>query len=387
MIDDRSQPGNRSPEDSSQGRRPSANMRSTMACPGCGTALPAGARVCASCGRSVTPTSPVAPPAAPGPAAAPTGGTQPRFAAFLEDVKSVSLREVILFDAASAMEIVRSPVFLFLCLVAVVPLAIQALDGIESVLNGLALWSGVLWALLLYRLFSDRNLPVGWAIGTVFFTAFVGLPLLQIYLALPVNVTDYLLGTGFLPLQLIGYVAGVGVREELCKAIPLLLLPLVAARFMTPGNGLVLGMMSGIGFAVAENVHYVFWNLQAALSAVRQTRQIVHLVGPIYANVVRMAMTPFFHACLAGIFGYFIAMAWANRERRWAILATGLALSAGLHGLFDALVGRSPLYGVLIEAATFFLVMTYILKARGLGSARQLGTGVFDRTVMISRPP
>jgi hypothetical protein len=31
--------------------------------------------------------------------------------------------------------------------------------------------------------------------------------------------------------------------------------------------------------------------------------------------------------------------------------------------------------------------MTYILKARGLGSARQPGSGVFDRTVMISRPP
>jgi RsiW-degrading membrane proteinase PrsW (M82 family) len=361
-------------------------MRSTMACSRCGAALPAEARFCASCGQSASAPSPMSPPPAPGPAAALAGSTHPRLSTFLKDVKSVSLREVILFDAASALEIVRSPVFLFLCLVAVVPLAIQALEGIESVLNGLALWSGLLWALLLYRLFADRSLPVGWAIGTVFFTAFVGLPLLQVYLAIPVNVTDYLIGSEFFPVELIGYV-GVGVREELCKAIPLLLIPVVAARLVTPGNGLVLGMMSGIGFAVAENVHYVFWNLQSALSAARQTRQLVYLVGPIYSNVVRMAMTPFFHACLAGIFGYFVAMAWANRERRWAILATGLALAAGLHGLFDALVSRSPLYGVLIEAATFFLVMTYILKARGLGSARQLGTGVFDRTVMISRPP
>jgi hypothetical protein len=52
-----------------------------------------------------------------------------------------------------------------------------------------------------------------------------------------------------------------------------------------------------------------------------------------------------------------------------------------------AFLQDSPLYGVLIEAGTFFLAMTYILKARGLGSARQLGSGVFDRTVMISRPP
>jgi len=348
----------------------------------------ADSRFCAACGQAVTAPPAVTPPAAPTPAPARPGGTgaPPRISAFLQDMKSVSLREVILFDSASALEIVRSPVFLFLCLVAVVPLAIQALDGIESVLNGLALWSGVLWALLLYRLFADRDLAVGWAMATVFFTAFVGLPLLQVYLAIPPNVTDYLIETRILPIQLIGFIGGIGVREELCKAIPLFLIPLVAARLMTPGNGLILGMMSGVGFAVAENVYYVFSNLQTALSAVRQTRQLAFLVGPIYANVVRMAMTPFFHACLAGIFGYFIAKAWANRERRWPILVTGLALAATLHGLFDTLVDRSPLYGVLIEAGTFFLLMTYILKARGLESAKQLGTGVFDRTVMIQRP-
>jgi hypothetical protein len=32
---------------------------------------------------------------------------------------------------------------------------------------------------------------------------------------------------------------------------------------------------------------------------------------------------------------------------------------------------------------TFFLVMTYILKARGLTSARELGGGIFSRTVMM----
>ena len=32
---------------------------------------------------------------------------------------------------------------------------------------------------------------------------------------------------------------------------------------------------------------------------------------------------------------------------------------------------------------TFFLVMTYVLKARGLTSARELGGGVFSRTVML----
>src|SRR5713101_2051408 len=72
----------------------------------------------------------------------------------------------------------------------------------------------------------------------------------------------------------------------------------------------------------------------------------LHDALPIYTNVVRMAMTPFFHGCLAGIFGYFIALATLDPARRWPLLVAGLAISATLHGLFDALVPRSPMWGV-----------------------------------------
>src|SRR5262249_33183525 len=102
----------------------------------------------------------------------------------------------------------------------------------------------------------------------------------------------------------------------------------------------------------------------------------------IYTNVVRMAMTPFFHGCLAGIFGYFIALAVVDRARRRALFVAGLAISATLHGLFDTLVPRSPLWGVLIEALTFFLLLTYVLKAPGLPSASELTQGL-----LASPPP
>lgn len=134
--------------------------------------------------------------------------------------------------------------------------------------------------------------------------------------------------------------------------------------------------MSGIGFAITENVFYVYTNLNEALDAARRTGQVAHLVGPVYTNVVRMAMTPFFHGCLAGIFGYFIALSTADRARRWPLLVAGLGISATLHGLFDTLVPRSPLWGVLVEASTFFLLLTYVLKARGLTSASDLTHGL-----------
>lgn len=296
---------------------------------------------------------------------------------FIHEVASLSVRDLARVDRAHAVEIVKSPVFRLLCLVAIVPLAIQLLEGVQSILNGLAIWSGVLWALLLYRLFADRQVPVGWAIGTVFFTAFVGVPLLRAYLDIPVNIFPALARSPFLLLQLLGYVVGVGVREELFKALPLLVLIKLTARMKSPVVGIVLGMMSGVGFAVAENVVYTFTNLEQAVGAVRQTGQLVHLVGPIYTNVVRMAMTPFFHGCLSGIFGYFIALSAANPAQRWPLLVAGWGMAAVLHGCFDTFAARSPLWGVLIEGAAFFLLMTYIVKARGLTSASQLGDGLF----------
>src|SRR5262249_17109837 len=111
---------------------------------------------------------------------------------FIHEVASVSMRDIAGVDRRRALEIIKSPAFLLLSLVAVVPLAIESLDGIRAILNGLAIWSGSLWALLMYRLFSGRLIGVAWAFGTVFFTAFIGIPLLGLYLQLPGDVVGRL---------------------------------------------------------------------------------------------------------------------------------------------------------------------------------------------------
>jgi RsiW-degrading membrane proteinase PrsW (M82 family) len=296
----------------------------------------------------------------------------------------VTVKEAVLFDKMTGSEILRSPVFRFLAFVAIVPLGIQLLKGNHSILYGLALWSMVLWALLLYRLFADRELKFRWAIGTVLFTSFIGLPLLELWLAFPVDITTLLIEAPALSLRLGGYVFGVGVREEMCKALPLLLIALFTKRMRNPTTGLVLGMMSGVGFAGGENVYYVYRTLNQALTAMKETGQAGYLVWPVYNNVVRMAMTPFLPGCFSAIFGYFIALAaGAAGRRRLVFLVLGLGLSSFLHGLYDTMVGWSALVGVAIQLVTFFLVMTYILKARGLTSARELGGGIFNRTVML----
>jgi len=140
------------------------------------------------------------------------------------------------------------------------------LDRISFILWGIALYSGVLWALLVYRLFAGRDLTFAWAIGTLFFTCFVMVPLLELYLTLPHDLTQWLITRELLLFQLLGYVFGVGVREELTKAAPLLLLAAFSTRMRNPLTGLVLGFMSGIGFAVAENVLYVYQTVRHAAS-------------------------------------------------------------------------------------------------------------------------
>ena len=297
-----------------------------------------------------------------------------------------SLREAVLLDKITGSEIIRSPVFRFLVFVAVVPLAIEILQGNHAILYGLALWSMALWSLLLYRLFADRDLSFRLAFGTVLFTCFIGLPILELWLFTPVDITGWLITRNFLAFRLSGYVFGVGVREEMTKAIPLILLALFTTKMRRPINGLLLGMMSGIGFAGAENVYYVFRTLEESLRAMKETGQAGHLVMPVYNNVVRMAMTPFLHACFSAIFGYFIALGVSQRRHRFVFFFLGLSLSSLLHGLYDTFVGESPLLGVAIQCGSFFLVMTYILKARGLSSARELGGGVFSRTVMMKSP-
>jgi RsiW-degrading membrane proteinase PrsW (M82 family) len=337
-------------------------------CTFCGRPLAAGARFCGACGRPAS-----APPV--------SGGLD-----YIEEAFGVSLREAVLLDKITGSEIIRSPVFRFLIFVAVVPLAIEILQENHAILYGLALWSMALWSLLLYRLFADRDLSFRLAFGTVLFTCFIGLPILELWLFTPVDITGWLITRNFLAFRLSGYVFGVGVREELTKAIPLIALALFTTKMRKPINGLLLGMMSGIGFAGAENVYYVFRTLEESLRAMKETGHAGYLVMPVYNNVVRMAMTPFLHACFSAIFGYFIALGVAQRRHRFVFFLLGLSLSSLLHGLYDTFVGESPLLGVAIQCGAFFLVMTYILKARGLRSARELGGGVFSRTVMMKSP-
>jgi RsiW-degrading membrane proteinase PrsW (M82 family) len=135
---------------------------------------------------------------------------------------------------------------------------------------------------------------------------------------------------GFL-LSFLGYTLGVGLCEELCKALP------VIVRYHTPRedswrSAYLWGLASGAGFGLAEGVIYAsdFYNG-------------IHGIG-IY--LVRNISCVALHAIWTGSAAIMIyrkqrwfqeEMTWHDRLSRWVFV---VAVPAVLHGLYDTLLKK-----------------------------------------------
>ena len=139
-------------------------------------------------------------------------------------------------------------------------------------LEGTSWWLGGYFCLLWATCFSWILHPQTniWQRGAkwALFTVVVGSPLLLLAQHLPV-INAFYSGTAsesFL-LRLAGFVLGVGVMEETCKAVPFLLFALRRKEVIPLKAGIFLGMMSGFGFALAEIVQYSvrYWGANATV--------------------------------------------------------------------------------------------------------------------------
>ena len=162
----------------------------------------------------------------------------------------------------------------------------------------------------------------------------IGVPMLLVAQKLPIISALYsgAESKSFI-LQLLGLVLGVGLLEETCKAIPFFLFALRKKEAIRPRDGIILGMMCGFGFALAEIVQYSvwYWGANAYFSAVATTRAIdnpanftgllprlADLSGSaLLAQVSRFITAPLLHACWAGVVGFFIAAASCRTGSRW----------------------------------------------------------------------
>ena len=320
-------------------------------CRECGHALVPGASFCIECGTatpSALPRStaelavapaPMAPtPMNPGPATDP-------FTSLGARLRSVQWAELVpLRFWWTEGEWRRGWVGLF-SLFALAPFLLLRVtandDGIQRVAWGFAVYFALMWFIVLYALIRPERLDLWVVLRIVLFTAVAGT-------AIAVVIEKRLITTsepGVLRLIL-----GVGLPEELAKALAVYLFVFLAKGPPSRRTFLFAGAVSGLAFGAAEAASYT--QQYAEVASYLSAHSLTSLV------IWRLLSDSLLHAALAGICAYFIGLAYQHRGARWLLLTIGVGLAAILHGVYDATA--SSWFGTVTAALIVFVFAGYV---------------------------
>jgi RsiW-degrading membrane proteinase PrsW (M82 family) len=170
---------------------------------------------------------------------------------------------------------------------------------------------------------------------------------------IPVGLADELLAVysvNFTGLTGVGFVAFImaGLNEELFKFLALILVIWNNRNFNEKFDGIVYGVYVSLGFALVENLMYVF--------------RYGHETGIVRALTAIPA-----HAIFGVTMGYFLAFAKLGSRRRSLNFAKALIIPVLLHGIYDfILMSQHPMYLVI------FLPFLYYLWSAGFKKMNQL---------------
>ncbi len=159
---------------------------------------------------------------------------------------------------------------------------------------------------------------------------------------------------------------GVALVEEFVKFVPLRFYSFTRRSFDEPLDGIVHGVMIGMGFATLENIGYVL--------------DPQH--GGIGTGLARMVLSVPGHASYGVIMGYYVGKAKFNYERRWILLVTGLVLATFFHGLYDGCLFVSQQVvssqaGLLVLGALATNVFALVLALRLIRQHRRVSKGLY----------
>ena len=216
--------------------------------------------------------------------------------------------------------------FMILALVGLLPMIIMNIPlGGLFLFYEVSLYFSIIWGLFFYACFKTPQVKLKTTMNVFFLTQLcvfvvwdlIGLPKLNPF---------YFFTDVAFPMNVLGYVFGVGLTEEFAKMIPLLLILRKAKEPLIPQTMVFYGLMSGIAFGVFEGVQY-----QITVNA-QQTYDV-----SFFLNIARLTSLPFLHACWCGIAGYFLSFANLYPKYRRGLYTLALCVPAVIHGLYDAL--------------------------------------------------
>lgn len=294
----------------------------------------------------------------------------------MELVKDLSkmnfLEEIVPIDDSNIIALRRDFIFWFVAFLGIVPLVIATLESTNTQITLFALLFAFVWAIIFKRMVMGDQATWKLPVASFIFTGTVGMVLLlALYQVMPSFYMELSHSENSI-VCLIGFVFQVGIWEELCKILPVLLYvgwKKMRRSDFSPSEVLTIGVFSGLAFAAFENIEY------AKLSVLRSFELTSQYGADGLAEGVRGAMITvmlralslvFCHAVWCGVFSYFIAVATATGRRWGALLVVGLGVSSILHGTYDWLLSVNDTLAALTAGFSFMLFYAYVAKLKVL---------------------
>lgn len=292
---------------------------------------------------------------------------------FLASLRTFQLASIFPYRDVLSAELYRNSTVRLLLFLGLFPLIINLIAEQVSLKQTawlLGIYYASIWGIVLYNLIKPVHFSWSNTLKCVGFTAIIGIPLLLTFQHVPpFNLLYHAINRGLF-FRITGFILGVGVLEETCKALPVYLLLAHPHLLLTPPQkqpdpltAAFYGAMSGLGFAIAEGATYSFFYASGL------SKGQLDLGAYVAANTIRFVSLPLFHAILAGIAGYFIGLAVINPSRQAAICFIGIAIAATLHGLYNTFADGLP--GLVVVGFSILLFVTYLRRSQQLVNEMQ----------------
>ena len=135
----------------------------------------------------------------------------------------------------------------------------------------------------------------------------------------------------------------IGPIEELAKMLPFLIVVIRLKAFDEPLDGIIYASFIGLGYSLAENLHYL------------------DFLTPLEA-MARGFASPVIHILFASIWAHWISRARLAGEAIARPAMLGFLLAAALHGLYDFLVLLHPVSALPIAATMIVVIWLWRLR-------------------------
>lgn len=236
--------------------------------------------------------------------------------------------------------------FLILAVVGLLPMVIMQIPlGGFFIFYAVALYFSVIWGLFFYASFKTPQVKFKTTLLVFFLTQIFVFLVWDIFGIPRINPFYVFVNTMF-PLNIVGFIFGVGFTEELAKLIPLLIILRKAKEPLIPQTMVYYGLMSGIAFGVYEGVQY-----QMTVNS-EQAYDVA-----FFLNIARLTSLPFLHACWCGIAGYFLSFSYLYPKYRRGLYALAIIVPMLIHGLYDTFANFRFLPLVFVFVGLMLLVV------------------------------